>query len=161
MQKRAKKLQLFSTGAVLSTALANKVKSLATLKMTARTLYCESWRGLTVKGKALHVPVERVERVVGGDHGAARGQQREADNITAAHHQFGVRLRRDADDAALSAEGRGDVEIAETIERESLGAAESAEKRADFSGRIDAIDAIVTRSGGAGDVGSSASLNAR
>jgi hypothetical protein len=45
------------------------------LRMTAKTFSCERWRELAVQREALHVPIERVERVVRGDHGAAARQQ--------------------------------------------------------------------------------------
>jgi hypothetical protein len=45
------------------------------LRMTAKTFFCERWRELAVQREALHVPIEAVQRVVGGDHGAAARQQ--------------------------------------------------------------------------------------
>src|SRR5580693_6441241 len=108
--------------------------------------------GLAVERKALDVPVEGIESVVSGDHGAVRGQQSHADDVGSADHQLRLRLWREAHDAALTSKRTGDVEIARTVEGQALRTAESAEKRADFAGGIDAIDLIEARSRGAGNV---------
>ena len=113
--------------------------------------FCPHRWALTVERKALDVPVERVEGAVGGDHGAAGGQQREADDVAAAENELRLGLRREADDAALAAERSRDVEIAEAIEGESLRAPEPAEKNADFAAGSDFVDAVEARGGGAGD----------
>ncbi len=80
-----------------------------------------------------------------------RGQKRQADDVAAAEHEFGFRLRRDAHDSALASERRCDVKISAAIEREALRAAQAAEKYADFAGGRNSVDAIEARSGGAGD----------
>ena len=102
-------------------------------------------------GKAFDVPVEAEERAGGGEHGAARGQQRQADQAAAAQHQFGLAIGRDAHDAAASADGSGDVEIAGAVEGQALRPAEAAIEEAHFALAVDAADAVEARSGRAGD----------
>ena len=60
------------------------------------------WLDLAVQRQALDVPVEGVERVVGGDEGAMRGEQRQADDVASTKHDFRFRLRREPHDAALT-----------------------------------------------------------
>src|SRR5579862_1301833 len=111
-----------------------------------------SMRGVSaVERQAGDVPVEGEEGAVGGDHGAMAGQQCEADDIRAAQHDLRLALRRDPHNAALAAERRRNIEIAEPVERESLRAPQPAEKHFDFSRRVDSVDAIEARSGGPGD----------
>src|ERR1700685_1040552 len=106
--------------------------------------------GLGVKRKTLDVPVEGIERVVGGNHGAVRRQKREANDAAATGHKFGFGLRSDANDAAVAANRRSDIEIADAIERKTLRASEAAKKCADFAGGINAIDGVETGSSRAG-----------
>ena len=80
-----------------------------------------------------------------------RCQKREADDIAAAKDQVRFRLRTKSNDAAFAADRCCHVEIAAAVEGEALRTAKSAEKRADFSGRIDPIDAVETGSRRAGD----------
>src|ERR1700677_3694199 len=107
--------------------------------------------GLRVKRKTLDVPVEGIERVVGGNHGAVRRQKREANDAAATGHKFGFGLWSDSNDTAVAANGRGDIEIAQAIERKTLRAAETAKKCADFAGGINAIDGVETGSSRPGD----------
>src|SRR5713101_2898265 len=108
--------------------------------------------GSAVERKAFDVPVEGVEGVVGGDHGAMRGQERETNNVAAAEDDFGLRLRSDADDSALATKRAGDVEISLAIESQALRTAEAAEKCAEVAGGRNFVNAIETGSGWAGDV---------
>src|ERR1700677_1527148 len=96
--------------------------------------------GLSVKRKTIDIPVEGIERVVGGNHGAMRRQKREANDPTATEHKFGFGLWSDSNDTAVAANGRGDIEIADAIERKTLRASETAKKCADFAGGINAIE---------------------
>src|SRR6202522_117842 len=107
--------------------------------------------GLGVKRKTLDIPVEGIERVVGGNHGAVRRQKREANDAAATGHKFGFGLWSDSNDTAVAANGRGDIEIAQAIERKTLRAAETAKKCADFAGGIYAIDGVETGSSRPGD----------
>jgi hypothetical protein len=107
---------------------------------------------LAVERKSGDVPVDGVQRVVGGDHRAAGGQKREADDVAAAEDQFGFSLWRDANDSTFAGERTGHVKIAATIKREALRAAEAAEKRGDFARGINAIHAVEAGGCGAGDI---------
>ena len=84
---------------------------------------------LAVERGAFHVPIERVERVGGGDVGAAIWEQREADDVAAAEDEFGFSILIDARNAAAAGERTGDVEIAGLIEGEALRAAQAAIER--------------------------------
>jgi hypothetical protein len=90
--------------------------------------------GLGVKRKTLDIPVERVECVGGGNHGAVRGHKREANDAASTDHKFGFGLWSDSNDTAIAPNGRGDIEIAHAIERKTLRASETAKKCADFAG---------------------------
>src|SRR6202453_1355096 len=107
--------------------------------------------GLGVKRKTLDIPVEGIERVVGGNHGAVRRQKREANDAASTDNKFGFGLRSDSNDAAVAANRRCDIEIADAIERKTLRAAETAKKCADFAGGINAIDRVETGSSRPGD----------
>src|SRR5579862_3796650 len=107
---------------------------------------------LTEERETLDVPVERVDGTIGGDHGAAAGHQREADDIAAAENHLRLRVRSEPDDAAAAAERSRDIKIAEAIEGEALWASEAAEENADVAAGSDFVDAVETRRGRAGDV---------
>src|ERR1700677_1580509 len=107
--------------------------------------------GLGVKRKTLDIPVEGIERVVGGNHGAVRRQKREANDAAATDNQFGFGSRSDPNDTAIAANRRCDIEIADAIERKTLRASETAKERADFAGGINAIDGVETGSSRPGD----------
>src|ERR1700683_2982029 len=107
--------------------------------------------GLGVKRKTLDIPVERVERVVGGNHGAVRRQKCEANDAAATGHKFGFGLWSDSNDTAIAANRRSHIEIADAIERKTLRASETAKKCPDFAGGINAIDGVETGSSRPGD----------
>ena len=64
---------------------------------------------------------------------------------------LGFGLWREANDAALASERCSHVKIAATIEGETLRTSEAAEKRGDFAGGINSIDAVEAGGGRAGD----------
>src|ERR1700683_5685061 len=80
-----------------------------------------------------------------------RGQKREANDAASTDNQFGFGLRSDPTDAAVAANRRSDIEIADAIERKTLRASEAAKKCADFAGGINAIDRVETGSSRPGD----------
>src|ERR1700683_5593357 len=104
-----------------------------------------------MKRKTLDIPVEGIECVVGGNHGAMRGQEREANDAASTDHKFGFGLRSDSNDTAIAANRRSHIEIADAIERKTLRASETAKKCADFAGGINAIDGVETGSSRPGD----------
>src|SRR4029077_8458279 len=107
---------------------------------------------LTEERETLDVPVERVDGAIGGDHGAAAGHQREADDIAAAENDLRLRVGSEPDDAAAAAERSRDIKIAEAIEGEALWASEAAEENVYIAAGSDFVDAVEARRRGAGDV---------
>ncbi len=67
-------------------------------------------------------------------------------------HNFSFGLRRDAHDPAFARQRTGHVKISGAIERQTLWTPQPAEKCAHFSGGIDAVHAVETGSGRAGNV---------
>src|SRR5579862_1227256 len=107
---------------------------------------------LTEERETLDVPVERVDGTIGGDHGAAAGHQREANDIAAAEDDLRLRVRSEPDDAATAAERSRDVKIAEAIEGEALRASEAAEENTYIAARSDFVDAVEAGRRRAGDI---------
>src|SRR4029077_2497225 len=108
--------------------------------------------------QAAHVPVEREECAAGGQNGAARRLQREADEARPAENDLGAALRIDADDAAVAAVGRGHIKIQVAIERDTLRTPQPAEKCRDLAALRDAENAVEARGRRSRDVKISARM---
>src|SRR5450755_4613649 len=80
-----------------------------------------------------------------------RRQKRKAHDVATAENEPRFGLWREANDAALASKRCGHVEIAATIECETLWTSEAAKKRGDFAGGINAIDAVEAGGGRPGD----------
>src|SRR4029077_15336390 len=106
-------------------------------------IYCSSpANGVDLRGKvgelaqqwhAVNVPVESEESAVGGDDGATAGEQSKADKRGAVQDVLGTAIRRNAHDAAASAERRGDVKIRLAVKGHALRAAQSAVEDVNFA----------------------------
>src|SRR5579863_2143956 len=110
----------------------------------------DSPSALSVQWEPLDIPVESKEGAVGGDHGTMRRKKREAHDVAASNHDFGFRLRRQADDSALAAQRRRHVKIPLAIECQTLRAAQPAEEHAYLAGRRNLIHALEARCSGPG-----------
>src|ERR1700675_636629 len=106
----------------------------------------EERRNSAVEGKALNIPIEGEEGVIGGDHGAMGEQKRQPYDVAPAEHELGLRLRREPHNATFAAERCRDVQVSAAVESESLRAAQSAKKNTHLTGGRDSIDAVEARS---------------
>ena len=92
------------------------------------------------------------QHAVVGDDGATAGEQSKADKRGAVQDVLGAAIRRNAHDAAASAERRGDVKIRLAVKGHALRAAQSAVEDVNFASLRNAIDAIVAGSRRSGNV---------
>src|SRR5271157_3528767 len=111
------------------------------------------------QGQAANVPVEGEEGAIGGENGAAGGQQGESHEGGAAEHMLRVALWRDFHDAAAPAQRRNHIQIRFAVEGNALGPAKAAIEHNYLATLRDAVNAIVTGGGGAGDVEIALSVN--
>src|SRR4051812_47639305 len=92
-----------------------------------------------------------IEGVPGGEHGAAVLNEGQPDEVVSGDDEACFALRRDANDAALTAKAGGDVEIVFEIEGHALGAAESLEEDGGVAVAVDGVNSLIGRGGGPGD----------
>jgi hypothetical protein len=92
-----------------------------------------------------------VESVSGGEGGVAVLEEGKTYKVAAGDDEGGLVVAVDADDAALSVEAGGDVEVVVGVNCHALGAAEALVEDGGVAVAVDGVDGLVGGGGGAGD----------
>jgi len=100
---------------------------------------------------ALNAQVDMEDRGIAGQRSATVFEKAKPDQVVAADQQLSVALRVDLDDATLSLERGGHVEIVVGVQRHALRTAEAAVEDGGVSVGVDRVDTLVAAGGGSGD----------